>query len=203
MLLFTMPKLLTPARLGQGRRLIDVTVLETGLELRGGREIVARTPWPNKHWMVVGRKGNPPTDGLLIDVGDDHDAYTVRTRWEIGEETVAHELRVVVADRRHDVVAAHSTLWSIYGSPTWRWDSVKLPWMQDVGTMRLDAFMPELAHGELETLRGAQDTVSNGMVTYRHETLDAPSVERERYDWIVAQHAHRGPSRVPATPING
>lgn len=203
MLLFTTPKLLTPHRMGTGRKLVDVTIPEIGLTLRNGREIVARTPYPNKHWLIVGKHGNPPTDGLLIDVGDEHDALTVRTRWAIGAEMViAHEVRVVVADRRREVVAADSALWNQYGDPTWRWDDIRLHWMEMVGSMRLDSFMPESTASDLTTVRGADDTVVDGMITYRHETLEAPSVERERYDWIAAWGSGRM-SRMPKTPING
>lgn len=202
MLLFVTPKLLTPSRLGAGRQLVDVTVPEISLTLRGGREVVARTPFPNKNWVLVGRKGNPPTDGLLIDVGEAPDVLTVRTRWAINAETViTHEIAIVVADRRHDIIAGDSALWSTYGSSEWRWDDIRLPWMETVGTIRLDPFMPETTSIDLDTVRGADDTIADGLVIRRRETLDAPTVERERYDWITGFGVRRT-SRMPITPIN-
>lgn len=202
MLLYVKPTMLTPSRLGTGRRLVDVSIPEVGIELRGGREVTSRTPYPNKNWMVVGAKGNPPTDGLLIDVGDAPDVVTVRTRWAIeAAAVIVHELKIVVADRSHDVIAGNSTLWALYGSPQWRWDDVTLPWMKPaVGNMRLDAFMRETSRGELETVRGADDTLVDDLVTLRRETLEAPTVERDRYDWIAAQKDGAG-WRLPPAPM--
>lgn len=200
MQMFVVPSLLTTFRLGKGRRLVDVSVPEIGLELRQGREVTTRTPYPNKHWIIVGRKGNPPTDGLLIDVGDAPDALTVRTRWEVeGRAIIVHEIEIVLADRLHDVVAAHSTAWTRYGDPGYHWDSVQLPWMGRYGTIALDAFMQDERTGH-ETVRGARERLSGGLVVLRRETMEVPTIERSRFEWIAGRS--RGRSRVPTTAIN-
>ena len=56
MLIHITPRLLKPSSVGLTCGLIDVEVPELGLMLKEGRELVARTPYPNKRYLVASRK---------------------------------------------------------------------------------------------------------------------------------------------------
>lgn len=199
MLLYYVPILLSESRLGAGRVLLDVSVPEIDLTLVGGRDLAVRTPFPNKNWLIVGARGNPPTDGLLIDVGDET-RLTMTTRWEIeGRRTITHEVHVEAVGETRDVVAAHSTLWARYGSGDWTWDDVSRPWMSPVGTIRLDALMREEVGSGPACVRDVEEEVVDGRLALRRERLEVPSVERERYEWIAGRDRRR---RMPSAPIN-
>lgn len=199
MLLHTVPILLSEIRLGRGRALLDVRVPEIGLTLVGGRDVVTRTPYPNKHWLLVGARGSPPTDGLLIDVGQ-ATRMTVITRWGIdGERVITHEVHVEAVGEPRDVIAANSALWMMGGSDQWTWDDVRTPWMEPVGTIRLDALMREEVGSGPECVRKVEEEMRDGRLSLRREHLEVPSVERERYDWIANAGWSR---RMPLRPIN-
>ncbi len=200
MLLHTVPILLSQVRLGTGRGLLDVRVPEIGLTLVGGRDVTTRTPYPNKSWLLVGAKGNPPTDGLLIDVGAAR-RMTVITRWGIdGERVITHEVHIEAVGEPRDVIAANSALWSMYGDDGWTWSPVSRPWMKPVGTIGLDALMREEAGSGPDCVREVEEEMRGGRLSVRRERLEVPSVERERYEWIANVGRTR---RMPSRPING
>lgn len=47
--------------------LVDLTSPELGLNLIGGKELTARRPYPNKHYLVACRKvGQKAVNGFLV-----------------------------------------------------------------------------------------------------------------------------------------
>lgn len=200
MLLHITPRLICSHWGPGGRSLIDVAIPEMGVVLQAGREVMAKTPFPNKRHLVVSAKARKAQMGILLDVGDPPPAFTVVTRWNVeGEAVLTHEVVLQIADRRHEVIAACASDWAMWGSDEWRWESVKLPWMTVNHTMGLDAYMDERTGGRESSVRPFDDTVEDGLIVRRRETMPVPTIERDRYEWLVMNSMHA--RSMPALPI--
>jgi hypothetical protein len=174
-------------RLGVGRSIIDMSIPEVGITLVGGRDVMTRTPYPNKHYVLPCAKGRKAEQGMLIDVGDAPDEMTLVTRWAIDAERVAvHEVAIRHAGPRRDVIATSASLWRAWGHDDWTWDDDAWPAWADRnnGAMFMDPRMNELDRGQ-ETMRPRDDVVADGRVIRRRESLDVTSIGRDRYDWIA------------------
>lgn len=113
MLIHISPRLLVPAGFSLPCELIDIRIKEFDLQLTGGRDAVARQPFPNKRYYVACRKkGRRAINGLLIEVPGHVPVFTVITRWSIGAEVVLrHQVRYVVLDEQFEAVTDYKLLW--------------------------------------------------------------------------------------------
>lgn len=174
-------------RLGAGRSLIDISIPEIGIKLIGGKDVTARTPYPNKHYVIPTIKGRQSELGMLIDVGDAPDAMTIITRWGIEAQHIAvHEMAITLEGPRRDVIATNSNLWFCWGHDDWTWEDDAFPsWApRDTGTMWLDASMDEIP-GRIVSVRGSQDEIIDGLVMRRRESLSVTSIGQDRYDYVA------------------
>lgn len=161
--------------------LIDLSCSELGLFLKGGKELTARRPYPNKDYLVACRKvGQKAMNGILIETESPIREFTVVTRWAVAASHIAtHRVRYIVLDEEHDAVSESMLLW--YGTSECaggfesRW-----PGITDHGTPartqpRMEVF-PRLDRcGEFSDLANEQ-----GALIERSEVFRLPTIERER-----------------------
>ena len=185
MLIHITPRLLKPSSVGLTCGLIDVEVPELGLMLKEGRELVARTPYPNKRYLVASRKqGLKAIVGLFIDATSHIEAFTVITRWSVeGETLLTHRVHYVVLDHDHDAVTDSMVLWHAtsksLGGFTSRWPQVPKEWTAANAQPRMDVLKHKAEQGG--RVGEVRDTVSpTGLIRERNETFRMPTVERAR-----------------------
>lgn len=183
MLLHVTPRLLEPLGAPLRCELIDVHVPELSLTLQGGRDVIARRPYPNRHYQVACRQvGRKAIAGLFIETPDRIEALTVSTRWAIEGEIVAtHRVRYEILDQDFDAATDNMTLW--YGMSSglggWRsrWPAFAEGWTPAAAQPRMDVLRGHRAPGQIDFT----DTVGRtGVITERRETFRMPTVERER-----------------------
>ncbi|MBY0574242.1 MAG: hypothetical protein K2P84_11215, partial [Undibacterium sp.] len=89
MLIHITPSFYTCEQSGANVELVDLRVDELGIHVRGGEDLVSRSPYPNKRYVVGCRKvGQKAINGILIETAEHVDIYTVVTRWAINAETI-------------------------------------------------------------------------------------------------------------------
>lgn len=114
--------------------LIDVQSPELGLTLRGGIELMARRPFPNKNYLVACRKeGRKAVNGLFVETSGRLREFTVTTRWAAGADTVVtHRVLYVVLDDEFGAVTEDMSLWyaiwSAEGGFASRWPASARGW---------------------------------------------------------------------------
>ncbi len=65
MLIHVLPKLYVPGGLDAAVRLVDLTIEETGLVLKGDQDLTIRRPYPNKcYWVGCRKVGQKAVAGL-------------------------------------------------------------------------------------------------------------------------------------------
>lgn len=160
--------------------LVDIECKELDLHLKGGRDIVARRPYPNKSWFVACRKrGRKAVNGILIETESPVREFTTVTRWAIAAEmVVAHRVRYVVLDQELDATSSDVLLWGdrrprdypVKGSP-----------------LQVEPCM-ELVPG-IERVGDVTDTLSNhscplgpGTILDRSEVFHLPTIEDQRLE---------------------
>lgn len=161
--------------------LIDVSVPELNLELKGGEDVVIRTPFPNKCYRVVCRKkGRKAINGFFIETDAVVENFTLITRWAVDGDISTHRVHFHITDADHDAVTDSLTLWNaVYNTP---WQSRKTPGQE--------SWTPASAQPRMITLpgdnRSERDeqiyniTDAEGFVRERVEYFPVPTVERER-----------------------
>lgn len=80
--------------------LIDFHCPALGLKLRNGIELVARRPYPNKHYLVACRKlGQKAMNGFLVETTERVREFTTLTRWAVGADRIVnHQVQYFVLD---------------------------------------------------------------------------------------------------------
>ncbi|PLO03074.1 hypothetical protein CWM94_00025 [Klebsiella pneumoniae] len=175
--------------------LIDVSVPELNLVLKGGEDVVIRTPFPNKCYLVVCRKkGRKAINGFFVETDAVVENFTLITRWAVNGDISTHRVHFHITDADHDTVTDSLTLWNaVYNTP---WQSRKTPWQE--------SWTPASAQPRMITLpgdnRSERDeqiynvTDAEGFVRERVEYFSVPTVERERLTTSFL-----GNDRLPAT----
>ncbi|MEW5511890.1 DUF6012 family protein [Pseudomonas asiatica] len=182
MLIHVTPKILT----GKDHHrvdvsLVDVSIPDFGLTLRGGVDIVGRKPYPNKYYTVACRKvGREAVVGLLLDVDRQVRDFTITTRWAlVADVVVKHVVKYEILDEEYDAATDCMLIWSGFmGDGTQfqnRWpESAK-------------EFVPASHQPRMDVLAGCgkkgdfKDTQTPyGIILERHESIQIPTVERER-----------------------
>ena len=185
MLIHVLPKLYVPGGLQVPVRLVDLTVEELGLVLKGDQDLAIRRPYPNKcYWVGCRKVGQKAVAGLLIEAGRFLESYTVVTRWAINADTVlTHRVEHVVLDGHFDAVSDDMTRWYGTCESLGSWHS-RWPLCYDgQPPVEVQPRMDMLSPGLGGTTRKGEvrDVLSEGgLVLRREERFMVPTIERGR-----------------------
>ncbi|TXI24943.1 MAG: hypothetical protein E6Q67_01705 [Roseateles sp.] len=178
--------------------LLDVAVPEIGLSLIGGKDIVARRPYPNKCFLVACRKvGQRAINGLLVEAPAHLATYTSVTRWAVNAEiVVTHEVQHVVVDADFEAVTGEMVLWYAYRTFANRWSAGLYPDFAPVHVQpRMDIVDPALSECGPRVGANSKDEVAgDGIVLRRRERFLLPTIEPERLSAWTGDAARRMPS---------
>jgi len=180
MLIHTTPRFYTCEQSGPDVELVDLKINELGVFLRGGKDLTARRPYPNKRYVVACRKtGQKAIDGILFETSTKVPSFTVETRWAIHAEIIAaHRVRYVVLDDDFDAVTDNMGLWYAMSEGLGGWRS---RWPE----AHKDA-VPASAQPRMQLSAEPQRpgrvaiSVTSPQTFERSETFPVPTVERER-----------------------
>ncbi len=184
MLIHLVPKLLTPVGQNPSVRLVDLSIEELGLVLKGDQDLTIRQPYPNKRYWVACRKvGRKAISGLFVQTDKHLPSYTVVTRWAINADAVlTHRVSHVVLDDSFDSVTDDMLYWCRISNPLGGW-SARWPAcyadMVPVHVMpRLDVTPPR----DQKRVPIRREEVSpEGLVVFREELYMVHTVEQGRF----------------------
>ncbi|WP_045449604.1 DUF6012 family protein [Tepidicaulis marinus] len=179
MLIHLLPCLMACQRTEPPCALVDFHCDDLGLHLKGGAELAARRPYPNKNWLIAcPHRGRKAIVGFFIETAVPLTAFTTLTRWKAaGIGVIEHEVRYEVLDQDFDALTSNMFLW--YGTDKtrggWapRWPEAAKGWT------------PMLAQPRMElTSRRRQgdykDRVQDGRIMARQEVVALHTVPRAR-----------------------
>lgn len=167
-------------------QLIDYSIADIGLSLQAHKDLVIRTPFPNKHYLVACRKtGQKAIAGIFIDLNTQVAEFTATTRWLVdGEVEVTHRVHYMLADHDFDATTDNMLYWYGYQSSNEKWEA---RWPDchknavPVKRMPRMDFLPQ--NPENPSRDGTfEDTLSavGDMLIERNETFIIPSIDRIR-----------------------
>ncbi|MGK2742044.1 DUF6012 family protein [Tepidicaulis sp. LMO-SS28] len=191
MLIHLLPCLMACQRTEPHCELVDFRSDDLGLHLKGGAELAARRPYPNKNWLIAcPRKGRKAIVGFFIETAAPLTSFTTLTRWKVaGRDVIEHEVRYEVLDQDFDAVTASMLLWygieNTRGSWAPRWPDAAKDWTPMLAQPRM----------ELTTRRRQgdyKDRVQDDRILGRQESVALHTIERERLLSPVL-HAERMP----------
>ncbi|KKY04216.1 MULTISPECIES: DUF6012 family protein [Xanthomonas] len=183
MLIHITPKFYHAHRRDLAVKLVDLRVTELGIELAGDRDLVARCPYPNKHYLVGCRKvGQKAVSGILLQTSFHVPHYTVTTRWAIGADRLAvHVVRYEVLDEEFDCITDEMTCWYASGQHDWpsRWPVQDLPHKAPCyAAPRMALKDDSRSTSEFPQVK---DTWSDGWLVRREETFQLHTIALERF----------------------
>jgi hypothetical protein len=156
--------------------LVDVSCLELGLFLKGGKDLKALRPYPNKHFHVACRSaGIKAMNGILLETQQMIRDFTVTTRWAIAGRVATHRVRYLVLDEDHDALTEHMLLWGDDGRGNSRWP-------ENCGYGSPVASQPKMnVRPDLERVGDVRDILNeNGLITERYEVFKLHTMPRAR-----------------------
>ena len=160
--------------------LVDLSVKEFGLVLKNERDIVARKPFPNKHYLVACRKtGRKAVGGILIESPLQTDSFTVITRWAVSASlVVTHKVNYVVMDRDFDAVSDNMMLWGEISQyvKKWRCPNFVNGTTPSRAQPRMDIYPASLSGAERDG--DVKDIIKNGLIIERNEVFSLPTIEK-------------------------
>ena len=176
--------------------LVDFQCPELGLSLRKGVELVARRPYPNKHYLVACRKiGRKAMSGFIVESAERIEEFTTITRWAVGaDRVVTHKVIHIVLDTDRDAVSGDMMLWNATCRSLGEWDcrcpKEAMNWSPASAQPRME-LVKRSRNGNYADRFNARGEIEERVETFKMHTL-----ERERID----SRSHIVPSlRVPAT----
>lgn len=162
--------------------LVDLTCHEFGLKLVGGKDLIARRPYPNKNWLVACRKvGRKALNGLFIETQVFVREFNVVTRWAVAASHIAtHRVRYILADDGFDTSTVEMTLWGEF-PPSFGGYKSRHPIGVNYGSPmesepRMDVFNDRKRVGDI-----ADKIDQYGFLIERSEVFRMPTLERERF----------------------
>lgn len=186
--------------------LVDLRIDSFGLFLKGGQDIVARKPYPNKRYLVACRKiGQKAIDGILINAPRSIREFSAVTRWAIDAETIiAHRVKYVILDDQFDATTESMVLWYGTGSNLGGWSSRWPEVYKDAIAVNAQPRMDILPSKEKRTrIADTLDLLDpEGRIMERNETFFLPTVEQDRLfgKWALRD---RLPSKDSAFHVSG
>ena len=164
--------------------LLSVVVPEFGLRLVGGKDVVARKPYPNKRYLVACRKqGQKAISGLLLstDVVPQH--YCVETTWTVDGQECLHRVLHTVLDSDFDLVSDHMLLWHAYRNFATRWPACYTDSPAGSAPMMMVRPSPERARSEF--LVTQRFNARTGVLEFKEQQCFQHSLESARLDASV------------------
>ncbi|MDF9778780.1 DUF6012 family protein [Pseudomonas baetica] len=185
MLLHVTPKLHQPSERFHDAVLVDIRIPALGLHLREGRDVIARTPYPNKEYLVASRKyGRKSVTGFFIHAPAETREFVITTRWAVNAEfLLSHTVEYSILDADYDAASDNMMLWgnlhpSHGGWPT-RWPSVAKDWTPSTHAPQMDTYPKALSKSKRQG--DVRDVINDrGLIVGRHERFRLPSLERDR-----------------------
>jgi hypothetical protein len=178
MLIHVTPRLFLPH--GINAQLIDLSIDEFGLVLKGGIDLVTRHPYPNKQYFVGSRKvGRKAISGLLVETEQPVHSYTTVARWGLlgTEDVVTHRVNYIVRDDEFDAVTDNMLLWYAMGEWSSRWPKWATGLVPASAQPRMDA----IAKFGVRNQGNFNDVITpQGLIVERNETFWVPTLERGR-----------------------
>lgn len=166
--------------------LVDVRIDQFGLHLRGGVEVAARKPYPNKQYHVACKKvGQKAICGILLDVGERPKSFVATTRWAVNaDRIVVHRVEYVLLDEEFDTATDNMILWhamsASLGGWSSRWPKLDPDACPANAQPRMDILPP--AHSGAKRVGEVADTFGpDGLLAERAEVFRLPTIERERF----------------------
>jgi Family of unknown function (DUF6012) len=161
--------------------LVDLSIPEFGLKLRGGVDVVGRRPYPNKYYTVACRKvGREAVVGLLFDVDRQVKNFTITTRWAVEADLVLkHVVKYEILDEDFEATTDSMLIWAGFmGDGTRfqsRWPESAKEFVPASHQPRMDVFAGCGKKGDFKDTQNP-----HGIILERYETIQIPTVERER-----------------------
>jgi hypothetical protein len=167
--------------------LVDITIAELGMQLRGGVDLATRRPYPNKNYVVACKKmGQKAINGILIETPSHVEKFTLVARWAINGSPILHTHRVeyTVLDCEHDAVSESMVLWyatcASLGSWQSRWPG-ELAYPAPVHAQpRMDLWPVDLGGAERKGRQLVDVLAPNGLIVERSEQFSLPTIENGR-----------------------
>jgi len=176
---------ITPQFYGPFRQveILDLRLEPFGLNL-GMRDLAARRPYPNKHFVVACRRagGRKAFDGMLIETRNHVEEFQYVARWVVNRSFLGvHEVHYKVLDRDFDAASDNMTLWSACCESLGGWSNREPSWAEDQAPVRAEP-KTEVKAGRLQRQGVFEDIrdEQSGWIACRRETLSMPTLERER-----------------------
>ncbi|WP_394222704.1 DUF6012 family protein [Alteromonas gracilis] len=174
--------------------LVDITIPEFNLTLRGGIDIITRKPYPNKAHHVVCRKvGRKAINGIFIETGKKHSNFSVETRWSLdAEQVITHRVNYTVLDSDYDCISDDPLNWTKTREGNFKCRTPE----------RLAKYSPLESKVAMEVLFEGNsspkkcfytDTFENGLLIKRVEESHIPTIEYDRL-----QHWQEMSGRIPS-----
>lgn len=161
--------------------LIDVSIPELKLMLKGGIDVVTSRPYADKDIIVVCRKkGRKLRKGFFIETDKPVRQFTVITRWAVDSYVCVHKIHYNVTDTDFDATTDDIMLWS---------DFRKTSYKKRVNTNLAELIpakdQPSMVLFEDDKLSNRDDMIFNitdkiHTVIERTEYFEIPTIERER-----------------------
>lgn len=164
--------------------LIDVSVPELNLTLKGDVDIVARTPYPNKCYQIVCRKkGRKAINGIFIETDKKLTNFTQITRWAVNGEIATHKIHFHILDSDFDAITSEIMMWHpFYDTPfSSRKSEIHEKWIPAIDQPRMLAILENKKESQREQQRLIYNLVSDdGFIIERTEFFPIPTVETHR-----------------------
>jgi hypothetical protein len=180
MLLHITPKLYQPAERFHTACLVDIVIPQLGLHLREGKDLVAKTPYPDKHYLVAGRKyGRKSVTGIFIEAPDKIRTFTATTRWAVSAEyLLTHSVEYDILGADCDAASDNMMLWGnlhhSHGGWPCRWPDVAKDWVPNTHAPQMDTYKSNRG-GDVRDKHN-----EHGLIVERFERFVIPALERER-----------------------
>lgn len=189
MLLHIRPRLYSPYR---NVELIDLDIDPLGLHLRGGADLAARRPYPNRRYAVACRKrGLKAVDGILIETKEPLDVFHVTARWAVeAHRAVTHHVHYRLLDHDFDAASDDMFLWAavalkigkVADVEKWpmKWLDRSPAWAKTVRPIYATPVMEIHPSGEERPQTTDVIDIETGWIMTRSQVFEMPTIERGR-----------------------
>ncbi|MDR5615028.1 DUF6012 family protein [Arsenophonus sp.] len=164
--------------------LIDVSVPELNLTLKGNIDIVTRTPYPNKCYQIACRKkGRKAINGFFIETDKKLTNFTQITRWAVNGEIATHKIHFHILDSDFDAITSEIMMWHPFHDTPFssRKSEIHEKWIPASDQPRMLAILENKKESQREQQRLIYNLISDdGFIIERTEFFPIPTVEAQR-----------------------